>query len=381
MNPFKYGSVVEEPFFFDRRDELKQIIETLKGGNNIVLYAPRRYGKTSLVIKAMGELENDGYQCIYIDFMTVYSRESFIETYSKAIFSKQSQWKKALKTFSDFVKGIKPSLSFDANGNPDFSINFLETKISNLTLESVIDLPEKLADAQHPTIIVMDEFSHQRLPMEQDINKLNGANFEDLLRSKIQHHKYLKYLFLGSKTHLLNDMFSSKNRPFYNSALTMNIGPLPYQETVEFLISNFSDSKIILNESNAAHLINMAENIPYYIQFLASVIWQDSVNTSKTIGSELIEKNVDKILEMKQDYYFEIFDRCTIYQKKLLRALAISGQNIYSNDYAREFRLSVPSTTQKAIEGLINDGIIDKQGNQYIFNDPFFRRYLLRLPA
>jgi len=60
MNPFKYGTVVEEPFFFDRKDELKRIVETLKGGNNVVLYAPRRYGKTSLVIKAMDGLINDG---------------------------------------------------------------------------------------------------------------------------------------------------------------------------------------------------------------------------------------------------------------------------------------------------------------------------------
>lgn len=373
MNPFKYGTVVEEPFFFDRQDELKQIVETLKGGNNIVLYAPRRYGKTSLVIKAMREMENDGYQCIYLDIMTVYSRESFIETYSKAILSSQSQWKKALKLFSDLIKGIKPSLSFDRNGNPEFSIDFIESKVSDVTLESVIDLPGKLADHQHPFIIIMDEL--------QDIQKLNGENFEDLLRSKIQHHKYVNYLFLGSKTHLLNDMFSNKNRPFYNSALTMNIGPLPYRETVEYLTNHFSDSDIMLSEENAAHLIDTAGNIPYYIQFLASVIWQDTVNTSKIIEPELINRNADKILELKQDYYFELFDRCTVYQKKLLRALAISGHNIYSNDYARKFRLSAPSTTQKAMDSLINDGIIDKQGNHYLFNDPFFKRYILRLSA
>ena len=240
-------------------------------------------------------------------------------------------------------------------------------------MESVIDLPEKLADHQRPVIIIMDEF--------QDIQKLNGENFEDLLRSKIQHHKHLKYLFLGSKTHLINDMFSNKNRPFYNSAMTMNIGPLPYRETVEYLIGHFSDSNIALNEDNAAHIIDTAENIPYYIQFLASVIWQDVVNTSKTIESELIDRNAEKILEMKQDYYFELFDRCTTYQKKLLRALAISGHNIYSNDYARKFRLSASSTTQKAMESLINDGIIDKQENHYLFNDPFFKRTILRLVA
>ena len=106
MNPFKYETVVEEPFFFDRKDELKQIVETLKGGNNLVLYAPRRYGKTSLVIKAMHDLENDGYQCIYIDFMTVYSRESFIETYTKTILAGQSQWEKALKIFSKRHKTV-----------------------------------------------------------------------------------------------------------------------------------------------------------------------------------------------------------------------------------------------------------------------------------
>lgn len=381
MNPFKYGTVVEEPFFFDRQDELKQIVETLKGGNNIVLYAPRRYGKTSLVIKAMREMENDDYQCIYLDIMTVYSRESFIETYSKAILVSQSQWKKTLKIFSDLIKGIKPSLSFDRSGNPEFSIDFIESKVSDVTLEAVIGLPGKLADHQHPFIIIMDEFSHQRLPLEQDIQKLNGENFEDLLRSKIQHHKYVNYLFLGSKTHLLNDMFSNKNRPFYNSALTMNIGPLPYRETVEYLTNHFSDSDIMLSEENAAHLIDTAGNIPYYIQFLASVIWQDTVNTSKIIEPELINRNADKILELKQDYYFELFDRCTSYQKKLLRALAISGHNIYSNDYARKFRLSAPSTTQKAMDSLINDGIIDKQGNHYLFNDPFFKRYILRLSA
>jgi len=57
-------------------------------------------------------------------------------------------------------------------------------------------------------------------------------------------------------------MFSNKNRPFYNSTMTMNIGPLPYRETIEYLIRHFSDSDIVLSEANAAHLIDMAENIP-----------------------------------------------------------------------------------------------------------------------
>ena len=58
MNPFVFGRVVKGEHFYDRTEECKRIVDTLSAGNNIVLYAPRRYGKTSLVVKAMDEYYN-----------------------------------------------------------------------------------------------------------------------------------------------------------------------------------------------------------------------------------------------------------------------------------------------------------------------------------
>ena len=57
MTPFNYISIVEGDNFYDRTDETKRIVDALAGGNNIVLFAPRRYGKTSLVFRAMQRLE------------------------------------------------------------------------------------------------------------------------------------------------------------------------------------------------------------------------------------------------------------------------------------------------------------------------------------
>ena len=381
MNPFSYGTVVKEPYFFDRREELQRIVATLKGGNNLVLYAPRRYGKTSLVMKAIEELENAGYRCVYFDFMTIYSRESFVEMFVKAILNKQSNWKKALQSFAEFVKGVKPAFSINDQGNPEFSIEFTEPGVSDNTLDTVIDLPEKLAAGGKPTIIVMDEFSHQRLPLEQDIQKLNGENFENLLRSKIQHHQHVNYLFLGSRTHLLYDMFTNQNRPFYNSAATMSIGTLPRDETINFLTERFSQSGITLNNATAARLIEKAGEIPYYIQFLAAEVWQYTVNATKIVTEDIVDCCADKIIDLKNDFYFELFDRQTAYQKKLLKALAEDGHNIFSGEYAAKFRLSAASTTQKAVAGLINSGIIEKMDNNYSFNDPFFKYFVLRLSA
>lgn len=373
MNPFSYGTVVKEPYFFDRKTETERIVNVLSGGNNLVLYAPRRFGKTSLVMRAFRQLERRGFTCIYFDFMTVYSKESFIESFSRAVLEKQPNVKRAFAAFSKFVKGIKPSLTFDAHGQPGFSIEFIKSVTVDQTLDSIIDLPDKLAGGEKRFIIAFDEF--------QDITKLNGENFEDLLRSKIQHHECVNYLFLGSRTHILNDMFTNENRPFYNSADVMHLDALPEEETIAFLIDRFSHSKIFLDPETAAVLIEKAGYIPYYIQFLASEIWQEAVNSQKAVNRDIIDLCADKILDRKNDFYFELFDRQTAYQKKLLKALAISGQNVFSNEYSHRFRLSAASTTQKALAGLVNNGIIEKHGHIYNFTDPFFKWFVLRLPA
>jgi len=64
MNPFSYGTIVRSPYFFNRHDECRRIVSTLSGGNNLVLFAPRRFGKTSLVLRAVDELEKENYTLI-----------------------------------------------------------------------------------------------------------------------------------------------------------------------------------------------------------------------------------------------------------------------------------------------------------------------------
>jgi len=370
MNPFSYGTIVKEPYFFNRHVECDKIVSTLSGGNNLVLFAPRRFGKTSLVLYAVEKLEKMKYTCVYFDFMPVYSRESFIQTYSKALVSTQSNLQKAVKATAAFVKGIRPKLVFDQSGNPEFSLDFTENKIDEKTLGEILDLPEHLASPDKRFIIVLDEF--------QEINKLNGENFEKLFRSKIQHHQYVNYLFLGSRTHLLNDMFNNKGRAFYNAAMLMQIGSLPQEETVDFLISRFASSGIKIEQHLALFIIEQAGVIPYYIQLLAAEVWQYVVNSIQKIDRELIIKCAEKIVDLKSDYYYELYDKLSAYQKKLLKALVVSGENVFSLNYTKKFRLTAASTTQKALAGLIESGIVEKVNGRYFIGDPFFKQFIIR---
>lgn len=370
MNPFSYGTIVKGQYFYDRHEECQRIVSTLSGGNNLVLFAPRRFGKTSLVFRAIEDLEKLGLICVYFDFMPVYSRESFIEAYSKAILSRQNNLQKGVKKISTLIKGIRPKLVFDQFGKPEFAMDFTDDKVSEKTLEDIIDLPESLASEHSRYIIVFDEF--------QEINNLNGENFEKLLRSKIQQQEHVNYLFLGSRTHLLNDMFNNKVRAFYNAAMLMQIESLPKDDTIEFLINRFSSSGINIDESVSLFLIEQAGNIPYYIQLLASEVWQYMVSSQKEVNFEVVGLCAERIVDLKNDFYFELYGKLSAYQKKLLKALLITGENLFSADYARRFRLSATSTTQKALIGLVESGVVEKVEGIYFIADPFFKRFLFR---
>jgi AAA+ ATPase superfamily predicted ATPase len=368
MNPFSYGTVAKGDNFYDRTAECTRIMQILSGGNNLVLYAPRRFGKTSLVFKAIEQLESQGFICIYFDFMPVFSAESFFRLYSKALSAKQTNLQKFAQIFTSIIKNIRPIIRFGQNGTPEFSVDFANTAVDETVISQLLDLPEKIADEKQQVLVFFDEF--------QEVEKLGDINFEELLRSKIQQQQNVKYLFFGSKTHLLQAMFNSKTRAFYNAASQMTISYLPENETIEYLQKKLLKDNINIDNLTSKYLISVAKNIPHYIQLLAAEVWQYAVNLTDTITNEIVDECAERVLALKNDFYMELFDRQSASKKQLLQTLVISGKNIFSTEYIRQHNLPSTATLQRAVTGLVNDGIIDKFNGAYFVADPFFYMFL-----
>ena len=369
MNPFRYGNIVSGEYFYDREVILSSLKSDIKSGNNLIIYAPRRYGKTSLIMKLLSELESEGMNVVYLDFFNVINLDKFVELYSLKILKarKNISFEKLLKEFRTFVKSIIPSVSFDDAGHPAFSLSYSGKRNPSLTFEEVINLPDNLP-GKKKWVVVFDEF--------QEINKLNGQSFEKQLRANIQHHKNVSYIFMGSKTHMLLNMFRDKSRAFYNIGKYIKIEKIPEPDSIDFLITKFKGSGISLSEKGAHKILEYAQGIPYYIQFIASEVWQNSIG-KKSVNIPVIESAVDRIIYSQQDFYREIFGTLSVYQKQVLYALAISGKNIFSKEYADANNLSSPSSSQRAIEKLLKEGIIEKSENEFVFSDPFFSKWLL----
>jgi len=211
------------------------------------------------------------------------------------------------------------------------------------------------------------------------ITKLNGENFEKMLRSGIQHHQNVSYLFLGSKTHILKDMFNNKNRAFYNAAAIMSINTIEENKSVKYLITRFKRSDIEIDNDTAKYLLQAAGNIPYYIQYIAYEIWQNMILSNKNnIATKHIDEAVKRVLELKSDYYWELTNKYTSYRKKVLYALSQSPSELFSKKTSKDFDLGAVSSTQKTIDVFINDGIIERNQSKYDFSDPIYKNFINR---
>lgn len=365
-NPFRYGIAVDEPYFIDREQELKDYSVWLKSGQSLVIYSPRRYGKTSLMLKLLNKLHEDGYNTIYVDFFRINSRRRFAELYYAEIIKQMPTWEKALRKISTLTKKIRPVVSLDNQGIPNVTIRF-EDNSRDEDLTELFDLPQKLAVRQ-PWIVVFDEF--------QEVEKLNGENFEKELRSCAIHHDKVSYVFMGSKTNMLLNMFTNRNRAFYQFGKITELRKISSEILSEYIESGFKNTGIRFHSGIAVRIIEKSEAIPHYVQYLASACWEEAREGDAIIDDILVDSAVDKIILNQNDYFMKQYEDLTAHQQRVLVAVSRENKNLFTAEFADKFHLSPVSSTQRSVQRLLKTGILSKNGDTYDFNDPFFRLWI-----
>ncbi len=370
MNPFKYGTVVADRFFINRQKEIAQIKTDLLDDINIILYAPRRYGKTSLVKKILDDLKNSGVKTVYLDFFQVNSLENLIQLYaSNVIESSGFSIKNALKSLKAGIRGIMPSIGLDDDGKPIVSFSYDAGVPKEYTLLDVLDLPKKIDRKNEKWVIVFDEF--------QDINRLNGETIEKQFRSVLQFHQNISYIFMGSKTHMMLNMFGDKQRAFYNIGKMRKLDKIAAKEMIGHMETAFKKEGFTFTGGIFEKVLAYTDNIPYYNQYLASQIWQQAkIENHQVIDEHLVEKAVAQVLNNQNDYYYSQLEQLTAYQRRVLHAFLQERENMYSKEYTQKYNLSSVSSTQRALKRLVVLGIIERIEEHYVFSDPFFPLYL-----
>ena len=217
-NPFKFGGIVRGPYFADRTEELDELAREMSNLSRVFLVSPRRYGKTCLLFNLMDTLDKIGLSSVYIDLNACPDIKSFAETFthttSKGL---ETNTDKLMKILSGLHR-LRPKVSVGHDGSLTVGVEVVvQGKAAIAALIEGMNHAEALAGKKNrKLVVIIDEFS--------DLIKFNGPHLEKALRSEIQQHEHIGYIFSGSEESVMLSMVKDRKRAFYKLGRIMDLG-------------------------------------------------------------------------------------------------------------------------------------------------------------
>ena len=370
-NPFNYLQFATGDQFYDRREIRRDLLSRfLSGQSNVVLYGPRRYGKSSLVAELVGDLEKAGIPCVTLDVVKVPSIDLFVSAYATKVYRRLAPVRFEFRKIGTFLKSLRPKMILDQTGEAGLAFEASDAPIGSEALTEVLDLPQKLLSGKGRAVIVFDEFQEVK-------DLLPNDRFERVMRSAIQSHRNVSYIFLGSRYHILRRMFTDHNRPFYKSAVTILLDKPPVEESIRFVVDRFASSGKTIARAAAERLVAKIDNIPYFIQQLGFETFRlvDDARR-KSVSPDDVDAAYANLSGFNRDQYEQLLLTLSVSQKKLLIALARERTGEFGDAYRRRYGLGVSSTVNSAKAKLMEDGIVELSDGQYVVADPFFAQFL-----
>ena len=350
-NPFVYGEVVPAAAFVDRVDELKRLVGDLAAAQKVFLISPRRYGKSSLIGRALATLERRGVVTLTVNVSSFSSYVAFLEGYARALSAGDATW--------------------DRTQPPRFANATTDRDITRLA-DEVFALPAKLAQARRRKVVIaLDEF--------QAIGGFNGGSVEHALRAAVQHQRDVGYVFAGSEPSLMERMLGPK-RPFYKAGPVMRLDKIPPDEFADFIDERFAQSRMRPEAGLGAAIVDLAGNLPYDVQRLAHETWDEvrSANRRRATLDDL-HRALTRLLAEHHIVSEALWQRLTLPQRAVLRAVVLQeGRELHSADVRVRHRLGGPSTVQAALAALLRDDVVARDGARYAVVDSLFREWVAR---
>jgi hypothetical protein len=380
-NPFVYGEVVPAAAFVNRVDELNRLVRDLAAAQKVFLISPRRYGKSSLIRRALAAVSRQGVLTVEVTVSSFSSYVAFLEGYARAVVAAEIRWDRARNWLRDAVRTARAEVRYNPDptlqtpGSGSLAVSFPTVKsdrdISRLAQE-VFTLPAHLAETRRRKVVVaLDEF--------QAIGGFNGGSVEHALRAAVQHQRDVGYVFAGSEPSLMERMLGPK-RPFYKAGPVMRLDKIPAAEFAAFIDARFSRSGMRPEEGLGAAIVDLAGNLPYDVQRLAHETWDEVRSKSRKRATlDDLHHALKRLLTEQQTMFEAMWQRMTVAQRSTLRAVVVEdGRELLSAETRAKHRLSGPSSVQAALGALRRDDVIAREGDRYVVVDSLLREWVAR---
>jgi hypothetical protein len=363
-NPFEYQRIVAGETFVDRETEIQSLINALLSGENILLYSPRRLGKSSLLKEAIQRI-GDKRICIYVDLWECLSEEEIAEKLVGAIINvAYTTLEKATTAMKEMIGSARPLLTVESDGSIGIKLEFIEQE---RTLKESLMMMQNVSERRKKKVIVIIDES-------QVIAEFEGHRIEKIFRTTLQQQTMVTYVFSGSKQHILKAMVAQKTRPFYHQLRSMTLGPIPIDAFTPFIKNGFSkvggvDTAVI------KEIYRFASGNPQRTQQICHFLFSKAERGERLIIDDVQQTVAEICLSLDKEFEDELDGIKNTRQRRILKALAIGAtQKPLSSGFLKKYSLGPASSVQTALKGLIEKGILSEE---YEFIDPLFKMWFV----
>lgn len=371
MKPiFEFGKPVIGRELIGREKEVTSLLSYALGGQSVILAAPRRFGKTSILLEVLNRAREEGFGVGYLDIFEAVSLRELSEKIVETLLANDKL--SARRFLSLLKKDIKQAISMvefkTVLSDYEFILSFSSKEAEEVGLfDDTLDFIEEYGQKKKGKLIfVIDEFS--------DLVKWNSRLLKKM-RSKFQRHTNVTYIFAGSQESMMKDIFTRKSFAFYGFGLMMELEPIPEMELTGYVHSKFVQAGFGIPEEMASSIVRRTSSHPHYTKILAQHI-ADLTSEGKIID----QKAVDEAFQIaflgikgELDKEWEDLARAPL-QRKILKILTSEKGFPYRS---KELREKEKRQLYFALTELEKKGIIRKGGKgRYAFYNPFFERYI-----
>ena len=367
-NPFVVVGYSGPEFFCDRKKETEKLVAAIENDRNVTLIAPRRYGKTGLLHHVQRQMSKE-YTGIYLDIFALKNLAEFARAFAAAVVgSLDTPVEKTMSIVARFFKSCRPTITPQEDGMPKFSFDIVPHQ-AEATIAETFDY---LKRRDKRVVIAIDEF--------QQILEFPEMGTEALLRSHVQDVPWARFIFAGSRHHLMGEMFLSAKHPFYQSTDILSLDVIDCTIYAEFARRHFTAAGQRFADDAFKTLYRRFDGVTWYIQSVLNRIWQNGEGfTSSAQIDEVVADLVEDRALIFRDLYFSQNES----SQRLLSAIAAEGEarGLMSGEFMQRHGLTATSSVRSALKVLSRKDLVYRTGDGYVIYDRIFGEWLRRVNA
>ena len=331
-NPFITAGYAGEEYFCDRRRETARMIAAFENDRNLTLIAPRRYGKTGLIKNVLAKMPSE-FTGVYLDIFSIEDLASFTAALASAVTG---------------ALDIAPS---SAKASLDETFAYLKSK-------------------NRRVVIAIDEF--------QQIAEFPEKGVEAALRSHIQFVPWVRFVFAGSRHHVMSEMFGSAKRPFYQSTEILSLGPIDPAEYEKFARAHFAARGKRVSAKVFHSLYDRFDGITWYVQAVLNKVWEFGGGLT---SAAQIDEAVDSLVESNAMMFHDLLRSQNEASGALLKAVAGEGcvASPTAGTFLSKYGFTSHSTVRSALKNLVDGDLLYQTDHGYVVYDRLFGIWLSRI--